>query len=101
MTGIVLNPADGTTSVYATASIVRFLDHAPSGGLRVVVAAMIETRHSNDRVGARRVRGNVRRPQKWRTVAPSVIAGGSTVVLMFSFTHPAARREDSSVPALS
>jgi hypothetical protein len=42
-----------------------------------------------------------RHPQKWRTVAPSEIPGGSTVVLTFSFTHPAARREDSSVPALS
>ena len=41
------------------------------------------------------------RPQNWRTVSPSVIAGGSTVVLTFSFTHPAARREDSSVPVLS
>jgi dodecin len=41
------------------------------------------------------------RDQNWRTVLPSVIVGGFTVVLTFSLTHSAARREDSSVPALS
>jgi len=34
-------------------------------------------------------------------VLPSVITGGLPVVLTFSLTHSAARREDSSVPALS
>ena len=41
------------------------------------------------------------RAQNWRDVSPSVIAGGSTDAPRFSLTHSAARREDSSVPALS
>ena len=32
---------------------------------------------------------------------PSVITGGLAIVLMFSLTHSAARRDDSSVPVLS
>ena len=32
---------------------------------------------------------------------PSVITGGLAVALMFSLTHSAARREDSSAPVLS
>src|SRR5204863_4011115 len=35
------------------------------------------------------------------TVLPSVITGGLAVAPMFSLTHSAARREDSSVPVLS
>jgi hypothetical protein len=37
----------------------------------------------------------------WRTVLPSVTTGGLAIALTFSLTHSAARREDSSVPALS
>src|ERR1019366_1434040 len=40
-------------------------------------------------------------PQNWRTVLPSVTTGGLPLVLTFSLTHSAARREDSSVPVLS
>ena len=39
--------------------------------------------------------------QNSRTVLPSVIDGGSTVPEMFSWTQPAARLDDSSVPVLS
>ena len=39
--------------------------------------------------------------QNCREVSPSVIVGAPTDPLKFSLTHSAARREDSSVPALS
>ena len=62
---------------------------------------LVHRRHDTNAYAAARGQGSSRQALNCRTVLPSVMVGGLTDAVAFSLIHSAARREDSSVPALS